>query len=60
MDRRASAAPSISQATILSTGAVLSRDMDRVIEETLHMVNLFSLPAIEDYREREIIKRAFV
>lgn len=60
MDRRASAAPSISQATILSTGAVLSRDMDRVIEETLHMVNLFSLPAIEDYREREIIKRAFM
>lgn len=58
LDRRASAAPSISDATILSTGAVLSRDINKVIEKTLHVVNLFNLPPIEDYRTREIIEKA--
>lgn len=55
LDRKSSAAPAISEATILSTGAVLSRDMNRVIEETLHTVNIFGLPPIEDIRAREII-----
>lgn len=57
MDRRASAAPSITDATILSTGAVLSRDMNRVIEETIHIVNLFNLPQIEVPTEREILEK---
>lgn len=48
LDRKSSAAPSISEATILSTGAVLSRDINRVIEETLHVVNIFDIPKIED------------
>lgn len=56
IDRKSSAAPSISQATILSTGAVVSRDMERVIEETAHLANLFKLPAIEDTGERKIIE----
>lgn len=56
LDRKFSAAPSISEATILATGAVLSRDMNRVIEETAHLVSLFKLPAIEDLREREVIE----
>ena len=51
IDRRTAAAPSIADATILSTGAVLSRDINRVIEESLHIVNLFSLPLVEDGRE---------
>lgn len=55
IDRRTAAAPSIADATILSTGAVLSRDINRVIEETLHIVNLFSLPAIEDEDLRKTI-----
>ncbi|MCF6459493.1 hypothetical protein [Clostridium sp. Cult3] len=58
LDRRTSAAPSISDATILSTGAVLSRDINRVIEETLHIVNLFNLPPIGDYITREPIEEA--
>ncbi|MCF6463439.1 hypothetical protein [Clostridium sp. Cult1] len=57
IDRRSSAAPSITDATILSTGAVLSRDMNKVIEETIHIVNLFNLPQIEDPREREILEK---
>ncbi|WP_424572088.1 hypothetical protein [Schnuerera ultunensis] len=57
IDRRSSAAPSITDATILSTGAVLSRDMNKVIEETIHIVNLFNLPQIKDSKEREILKK---
>jgi hypothetical protein len=56
LDRRASAAPSIADAAILSTGAVLSRDINKVIEETIHMVNLFNLPPIGDYIAREVIQ----
>lgn len=56
LDRKFSAAPSISEATILASGAVLSRDMNKVIEETTHLVNLFNLSSIEDAEEREIIE----
>lgn len=58
LDRRSSAAPSISEATILSTGAVLSRDINRVIEETIHIVNLFNLPTVKDNIARDIIEKA--
>ena len=56
LDRRSAATPSISQATILSTGAVLSRDMNKVIEETIHITNLFNLSPIEDENIRKIIE----
>jgi len=56
LDRLSQAAPTISEATILSTGAVLSRDMNKVIEETLHTVNTLSLPQIEDEEIREIAR----
>lgn len=32
-------------------GAVLSRDINRVIEETIHIANLFNLPVVEEGRE---------
>lgn len=57
IDRRSSAAPSITDATILSTGAVLSRDINKVIEETIHIVNLFNLPQIENSNEKKILKK---
>lgn len=57
IDRRSSAAPSITDATILSTGAVLSRDINKVVEETIHIVNLFNLPQIEDSMEKEILEK---
>ncbi len=56
IDRKSSAAPSISESTIVSTGAVLSRDINKVIEETLHLVNLFKLPQVEDNKARILIK----
>lgn len=55
LDRKSSAAPIISEATILSTGAILSRDMNKVVDETLHVVNLFNLPTLEDNSIRDII-----
>jgi len=57
LDRLSQAAPTISEATILSTGAVLSRDMNKVIEETLHTVNTLSLPQIEDEGIREMARQ---
>lgn len=56
LDRKSSAAPSITDATILSTGAVISRDMNKVIEETMHLVNTFSLPTIEDNKLKNIVE----
>lgn len=56
IDRKSSAAPSISDATIMATGAILSPDMDKVIEDTLHQVEVFSLPVIEDKESRSIIE----
>lgn len=56
LDRMSSAAPSVSEGTILSTGATLSRDMNKVIEETLHVVNLFKLDEVEDEQARAIIE----
>lgn len=56
LDRKSSAAPSISEATILSTGAVLSRDMNKVIEETVHAVNIFGLSQVKDDKDRRAIE----
>lgn len=57
MDRKTSAAPSVSEATILSTGAVLSRNMNKVIEETVHTVSLFNLPPVSNPMDRQIIEK---
>ena len=44
IDRRSIASPFASDAIILSTGAVLSRDLRVVVEDTMHVVDLYSLP----------------
>lgn len=56
LDRISSADPRISEATILATGAVVSRDMGKTIEETSHIVNLLELPTIDDEKDRTIIR----
>ncbi len=43
LSRKTSASPSITNATILSTGAAMSRSMAKVIEKTSHTVELLSL-----------------
>ncbi|MBB6215585.1 hypothetical protein HNQ80_001674 [Anaerosolibacter carboniphilus] len=54
IDRIAAASPAVTEATLLATGAVLSRDMDQVMERTIHQTRLFSLPKLEDLLAREI------
>lgn len=48
LSRKTFASPSITSATILSTGAALSRSMVKVIEETSHAVKLLSTENEED------------
>jgi hypothetical protein len=48
VDRRAIARPEASDAIILATGAVLSRDIKRVVEETAYLVSLYGLPELDD------------
>ncbi len=46
IDRKSVAAPESSDAVILSTGAVLSRDIKKVVRETSHVVELYNLPEL--------------
>lgn len=48
IDRKSVAAPESSDAIILSTGAVLSRDISKVVKETAHVIELYNLPVLED------------
>jgi hypothetical protein len=54
-DRRSFASPLISQATIFSTGASVSRDIQEVIQITKHTFNLLTLDNEED---EKVIKLA--
>lgn len=56
INRRSSAAPFISEATVIATGAVLSRNLNKVIENTIHVKNLFSLNTVEK-SYKETVKR---
>lgn len=48
IDRKSIAAPDTSDAIIIATGAVLSRSMNRVVAQTAHVVNLYSLPVFAE------------
>lgn len=48
LDRRASAAPFVSEGTIIATGAALSRNMEVVIQKTKHIVSLYSIPKADE------------
>jgi hypothetical protein len=55
-DRRSFATPLISDATILSTGASVSRNMEKVVDQTSHIYDLFSLETIKNNKLRKISK----
>ena len=59
-DRRSFATPLISDATILSTGASVSRNMQGVVDLTSHIFDLFSLEIIKDDKIRNISKDIFL
>jgi hypothetical protein len=54
-DRRSYASPLISQATILSTGASVKRDMQKVVEMTNHTFNILTLDREENV---DVIEKA--
>lgn len=56
IDRKSIASPETSDAIILSTGAVLSRSMRKVVDETAHIVNLYSIPELEEGDVRNLIE----
>ena len=56
-DRRSFATPLISDATILSTGASVSRSMEKVVDLTSHICDLFTLDTIKDEKIRKISKK---
>ena len=57
IDRKSIASPETSDAIILSTGAVISRTMKKVVEETSHIVNLYNLPELEEGETRTLIEK---
>lgn len=56
IDRKSIASPETSDAIILSTGAVLSRNLKKVVEETAHIVTLYSIPELEECEARNLIE----
>ncbi len=58
IDRKSTASPSITEGTILSSGAALSRDMQKAIEKTVYQVSLFNIKRIDDNSIRTIAKDA--
>jgi hypothetical protein len=57
IDRKTIASPDTSDAIILSTGAVLSRTLSKVCDETAHIVNLYRTPELEAGAAREAIEK---
>jgi hypothetical protein len=54
IDRKAVSSPLITDSCIVSTGAVLSRDMKKVVLETAYFIEIYSLPRVEDERLKAI------
>ncbi|WP_353893202.1 hypothetical protein PRVXH_002615 [Proteinivorax hydrogeniformans] len=44
INRKAAAAPTVTDGTILATGAAITRNINNLVQETVHQVNLLSLP----------------
>lgn len=55
IDRKSIAAPDASDAIILATGAVLSRSINKVVEETVHIIGLYRLPELEKGKIKDLI-----
>jgi hypothetical protein len=58
IDRRAASSPAVTDGLLMSTGAVLSEDLDGVVSRTRDAVELVRLPRLEDARLRALAERA--
>src|SRR3712207_5508142 len=54
LGRKSSAIGEVTDATVLSTGAALSLDMSKVIEETKKTTILLSLPEFKEVNKKEV------
>jgi hypothetical protein len=57
LNRSSLASPTVAKACILSTGAVLSRRIEKIVEETIHRVELLSLEGLGP-RDKDICIKA--
>jgi len=55
IDRKSIAEPETSDAIILATGAVISRSLKVVVEETVHIVSLYRSELLEDDAVRSVL-----
>ncbi|WP_291259624.1 hypothetical protein [Fusobacterium sp.] len=60
LSRKGSAMSDVTEATILSTGAALSLDMGKVIDETKTTVSLLQLPVFENMELKKYIEHHFL
>lgn len=58
IDRRATSAPDVCDAVVMSTGAVLGRELEEVVRRTAQALELASLPMAEDPTLRDLARRA--
>jgi hypothetical protein len=58
IDRRAASSPDVADALLMSTGAVLSDDIDEVVSRTRDAVELVRLPTVDDERLRRLAAKA--
>jgi hypothetical protein len=56
IDRKSIAAPETSDGVILATGAVLSRSLKKVVEETAHIVGLYGIPELNEKTIIDLLK----
>ena len=56
ISRKSLANPHVTEATILCTGASLSRSLSAVIEETRHAVEILTLPKVEEARFLDVLQ----
>jgi len=59
VNRKSYAAPIITDATILATGAAFSQDIEKVVDHTSHLVNLLSLEAEKNPQIIRLSKKIF-
>lgn len=50
LSRKTMASPSITEATLFCTGAVLSTSIDKVVDLTVHEFNMLNMKKVEDHR----------
>ncbi len=58
LDRVGSAAPTVTDATLLSTGATVGNTLPLILRRTLHKVALFTLPAAESQAQLDLLLKA--